>query len=509
MITRRSLLGAGALALPLAAAPALPAVATAAETRRRRWSGLSGRLHGTLVLPGDPAYGTAKQIGQTRFDSVEPAAVAYCADEADVALCLRYAQDRAVPIAVRSGGHSAAGYSTGTGLVVDVSRLNGIAVGAGSVTLGTGAQLVDVTNGLAPYGLAVSGGFCPTVALGGFLQGGGIGLLTRHVGVSSDTVTAARVVLADGRTVTASADRHEDLYWAIRGGGGGNFGVVTSYTVAPTTLTALAVGTLAWGPERAAAVLDAWAHWLVDAPRTIGGAAVVVLGDAAPGRPPTVSVLLSSVGTEAELTAQTDRLVDLVGAAPIARSGFGGPYHVVMNGLYGCGTLTQEQCHRAGTGPAAALPRPAYAVERSRLFPAPPARRMWEDAVALLDRERVPGQQHLIQVGALGGAANDLPRTATAYVHRDALFSTSFLGVIAAGPADEAATGAARRWTDAGFAVLDPHSNGETYQNFVDPELRDWAASYYAENYPRLVAAKHRYDPYRLFRFPQAIGGRG
>ncbi|MFE6746742.1 FAD-binding oxidoreductase [Kitasatospora purpeofusca] len=507
MITRRSLIGAGALAVPLAAVPALPAVATATEARRRRWSRLSDRLHGTLVLPGDPTYDVAKQIGQARFDSVEPAAVAYCVDEADVSLCLRYAQDHDLPIAVRAGGHSGGGWSTGTGLVVDVSRLNSAAVTPGSATFGGGTQLVDVTNAVAPHGLAVSGGFCPTVSLGGFLQGGGIGLLTRHVGISSDKVTAARVVLANGRTVTSSAAEHDDLFWALRGGGGGNFGVVTSYTVTPVPVTTLSMASLAWPFDRAVDVLDAWAHWLPDAPRTLGGGAVVGLRDAAPGATPFVSVLIGSVGTEAELNTQIARLVDLVGAVPASRSGYTAPYLSVMMGFYGCGAYTQDQCHRAGTGPAALLPRPTAAVDRGRLFDAPPPRAVWDAAVGLLDRDRLAGQQRMVQLSALGGAANDPARTATAYVHRNALFNASLGAVIASGPVDATAIAAARSWADAGFAVLDPHSSGETYQNFVDPGLPDWRRAYYGENYPRLVAVKRRYDPHRLFSFAQAVGG--
>ncbi|MFC5662463.1 FAD-binding oxidoreductase [Kitasatospora misakiensis] len=507
MITRRSLIGAaGALAVPLAAVPALPTVATAAEARRRRWSRLSGYLHGTLVLPGDPAYGVAKQIGQARFDSVEPAAIAYCADEADVALCLRYAQDHDLPIAVRAGGHSGGGYSTGTGLVIDVSRLNASTVTPGAATFGGGTQLVDVTNAVAPHGLAVSGGFCPTVSLGGFLQGGGIGLLTRHVGISSDKVTSARVVLASGRTVTASPQEHDDLYWALRGGGGGNFGVVTSYTVTPVPVATLTMASLAWPFDRAVDVLDAWSHWLPDAPRTLGGGAVVGLRDAAPGATPFVSVLIGSVGTEAELNAEIGRLVDLVGAVPASRNSYTAPYLSVMMGFYGCGSYTQDQCHRAGTGPAAVLPRPTAAVDRGRLFDAPPPRAVWDAAVGLLDRDRLAGQQRMVQLSALGGAANDPARTATAYVHRNALFNASLGAVIATGPVDEAATAAARRWADSGFAVLDPHSSGETYQNFVDPGLPDWRRAYYGENYPRLVAVKRRYDPFRLFSFAQAVG---
>ena len=505
MISRRSFLGgvsAGALALPLAPHPR-SSLATAGPD----WGRLAGHLQGRLVLPGDGAYTTAKQLSTAEFDSVAPQALAYCASPADVATCLAFAQDNGIPIAPRSGGHSAAGYSTTTGLVIDVSGLNALTLGSGVVTVGAGAQLVDVTNGLAPYRLAVSGGFCPTVALGGFLQGGGIGLLTRHVGISCDTVTGARVVLADGRTVRASATENPDLYWAIRGGGGGNFGVVTSYDITPASLAQLTLGTLAWGYGDAVDVLDGFAHWLVDAPRTLGGSAVVALPDAGPGNTPTVSVLLSSVGTTDELTAETARLVSLVGRTSTAQNSFTAPYASVMMSLYGCGSYTQDQCHRVGgTDPAGVLPRAGFAVERSRLFPVPPTRAMWDSAVALLDEVRVAGQQHMIQVGALGGAANDPCRTETAYVHRDALLTTSFLGVVAAIPADSSAQAAARQWVDSGFAVLDPYSNRETYQNFIDPALHDWRHAYYAENYPRLVEVKKKYDPYRLFSFAQAIG---
>ncbi len=390
--------------------------------------------------------------------------------------------------------------------MVDVSRLNTAAVTPGSATFGGGTQLVDVTNAVAPHGLAVSGGFCPTVSLGGFLQGGGIGLLTRHVGISSDKVTSARVVLANGRTVTASPEEHDDLYWALRGGGGGNFGVVTSYTVAPVPVTTLTMASLTWSFDRAVDVLDAWAHWLPDAPRTLGGGAVVGLRDAAPGATPFVSVLIGSVGTEAELNTQIGRLVDLVGAVPASRSGYTAPYLSVMMGFYGCGAYTQDQCHRTGTGPAALLPRPTAAVDRGRLFDAPPPRAVWDAAVGLLDRDRLAGQQRMVQLSALGGAANDPARTATAYVHRNALFNASLGAVIASGPVDATAIAAARSWADAGFAVLDPHSSGETYQNFVDPGLPDWRRAYYGENYPRLVAVKRRYDPHRLFSFAQAVG---
>lgn len=154
----------------------------------------------------------------------------------------------------------------------------------------------------------------------------------------------------------------------------------------------------------------------------------------------------------------------------------------------------------------ARLLRAAFASERSRLFDRPPARALWERAAAHFDTVRVPGQRHLLQVGALGGAVADLTRTDTACVHRDALFSASCLAVIGTGPDDASDREAARQWTDGGFGILDPYSNGETYQNFIGPRLQDWRGAYYAENYARLVSVKRSYDPHRLFRFPQGIG---
>lgn len=191
------------------------------------------------------------------------------------------------------------------------------------------------------------------------------------------------------------------------GGGGGDFGIVTAYEIAPTRIGELSSATSVWGYDAAFDVLDAWAHRIGQAPRALGGSAVVAL----PTRPRAPS--------------------------PLSRS---------------CGDHTVPQCLRAGSGPEAKLPRAAFARERGRLFDRPPARGMWEEAVGCFDAVRVPGQRRLLRVGALGGAV------------------------------------------------------AETYQNFIDPRLRNWRGAYYAENDHRLVAVERAYDPHRLFRFGQSIG---
>jgi hypothetical protein len=425
MISRRSfLVGAGGAAL---AATALPGSARAQSRSGINWDRLRNHLQGRLVLPSDADYPTSRQLYLVQFDDTAPRAIAYCASAADVALCLAFAQDHAVPVVARSGGHSAGGYSTTPGLVIDVSGLDSVTLGRDSATIGTGAQLVDITNTLAPAGLAMSGGYCPTVAAGGYLQGGGLGILTRSLGVASDKVTSAQVVLADGRVVTASPREHSDLYWALRGGGGGNFGIVTSYTITPSPVTSMGVGILYWSYDQALDLLDGYARWLTDAPRTIGGSLTISLDDAAPGKVPVAYVLLGSVDTGAGFGAEIDRLVSLVGHAPASRQILTLPYQAVMMTLYRCDKLTVEQCHRTGAFPGGQLTRPALGLERGRMFRRAMPRDGWAKALAAFETERLAGQTHQLQVSALGGAANALSRGATAYVHRGSLFMANFL----------------------------------------------------------------------------------
>ncbi|MBZ4322249.1 FAD-binding oxidoreductase [Streptomyces huiliensis] len=501
MLSRRAVLGA-ATAVP--AALALP-TARAGAHRGAPWQRLRRHLRGDLVLPGDTGYDTARQLDLAQFDGIAPQGVAYCAGPGDAALCLAFAQDHRLPLAVRSGGHSAGGYSTTTGLVVDVSRLNRISVDGRTATLGAGAQNVDVLTALAPHGLAVVGGACPTVAAGGFLQGGGLGFLTPRYGMACDALESAEVVLADGRTVTASTAEHPELYWALRGGGGGNFGVVTSFTLRPSALTQVSTARLGYAYRDALDMLDGYAHWLVDAPRDIGGAAIVDLADAAPGIPPVPSIVLVSTGGPEQLAKEIDRLVSATGA-PASRDLATLPYRDLMLGVYGCAAGPVEECHRTGTSPQGRLPRTAFAVERSRLFRDPMPRDGWARLLALFDAGRTAGHSHQLQVLPLGGAVRDLGRDDTAFVHRDSRFTVNVQAFVRRGPVSREQEDTMRHWADAGFSVIDPHSARETYQNFVDPALRDWRRSYYAENLPRLVRVKQGYDPHRVFTFAQGIG---
>ena len=504
MISRRTLLGAGTAAAGLALVPAAPVAAEASGTP---WSRLAARLSGQLVLPTDPYYTVARQVELGQFDSVNPQAVAYCTSAADVSACVRFAQDYGVRTAVRSGGHNYGGWSTTPGMIIDVSRLNAVTVqSASSVEIGPGAQNVNILSALAPHHLVVSEGGCPTVCAGGFLQGGGFGFLTRPTGMACDAVTSAEVVLADGRVVTASAQQNTDLFWAIRGGGGGNFGVVTKFTVTPHAGDQMAISNLIFPYDRMADVLDGVARWLVDAPSTIGGGAYVVQPDAAPGSVPQANVFLASRGTPTELAGEAARLLALTGA-PLQRQDGVMTYQQLMMMIFGCANLTEAQCQRSGKTPEGTLSRPAFGIERTRLGSEPYPASAWADVMSAFDANRRAGQARYLDFHFFGGAANDVSRTATAYVHRDSLFSVNYRVLIndPAQVTDEAKAVAAA-WAAGGFATIDPLSNGETYQNWMDPSLQDWKTSYYAENYARLSRVKAKYDPYRFFCFPQSIG---
>ena len=229
--------------------------ATAAD-----WNELAASLTGALVQPSNPAYGVDRLLYNSKFVDVRPRAIAYCATSDDVARCIDFATSHDVAIAARSGGHSYAGYSNSDGLVIDVSRMNTITVDTASniATVGAGAKLIDVYNVIGARGRLLPGGSCPTVGIAGLALGGGIGVFARKYGMTTDNIRSVDIVTADSSTLTANAGNHADLLWASQGGGGGNFGVVTSFefTVHPMPVVTLFTLQYPWGA--AATMLAAW-----------------------------------------------------------------------------------------------------------------------------------------------------------------------------------------------------------------------------------------------------------
>ncbi|MEV6612050.1 FAD-dependent oxidoreductase [Kutzneria sp. NPDC051319] len=504
MLNRRSLLRTGGgIALAAAAGGSLASAAFGAVSAAD-WLKLRSQLTGTLVLPADANYGLAKQLQITEYDSVNPQGIAYCATAFDVAKCIKFAQYNGIPTRIRSGGHNHSGWSTSSGLVIDVSSFNQATVTGSTVHLGPGAESVDAIAKLKPYNKQVVGGTCPTVCQGGFLSGGGIGWQTRKFGAGCDRVVSITAVLADGRTVHCSPTREPELFWAMRGGGGNNFGVVIDFEVAPINAPTMTNWDTMWSWDRAPEVFAAWQEWTATGSDNIGSSLVVLPPAHSGGPTPLILVAGVYLGPQAELTATLNDLVSQIGAQPVSRTSSEGVYADMMHSRY-CGEMTQDQCQRVGHAPDALLPRTPYQRQAYQLFnrslTGSEITRMFD---AWGQDDSLP--QRYIQCIALGGALKRHGRSDNAFVHRDAEFLLGFqLGLDNPNP-PAADAAAALDWTNRGSDLLDPISGG-AYINF--PSSRrdsDWGRANYGENYPRLLAAKAQYDPTNFFNNPGSIG---
>ena len=518
-VTRRrflALCGAGALAgalpgcgealtRPRVATP-IPSPTIKPTPAAADWTALGDGLRGTLVRPGDAHYATAYQLFDPRFDGVRPAAVAYCETPDDVVACLAFARRFVVPLAIRAGGHSFAGYSTTTGLILDISRMNAISVDAanGNATVGAGARLIDVYAALAPFGLALPAGSCPTVGIAGLTLGGGVGVLGRKLGLTCDSLLAARVVAADGRSLACDADHEPDLFWALRGGGGGNFAVATEFTFHVSPVATLTLATLNWPWSSAAAVVDAWQRWAPQAPDALWSNCLLLSSDDT-GAEPVVRVNGVYAGGAAPLDALLGQLIGQIGQAPASR--FEGSDSMLDAMLVdaGCAGLTVPECHLPTQDPHGQVPR-VTAGARSDYF----TTLMPRAGVAALVRAIAQRQAGSllggggIGIDAYGGAINRVAADATAFVHRDALFSAQYSANWSV--SDPAARIAANKaWLTATWEAMRPYASGGAYQNYIDPDLSDWPTAYYGANLPRLQRVKAAYDPINLFHFAQSI----
>ncbi|WP_406421153.1 FAD-binding oxidoreductase [Streptomyces sp. NBC_00873] len=476
-----------------------------ATTGKTNWPALAKSLDGTLVRPADAAYRTARQLYNTRFDGQKPAAVAYVRHAADIRECLAFARRSSTPVSIRSGGHSYAGWSSGNGrLVIDVSSLSRVDRDG---TVGAGAKLIDVYRGLARHGLTVPGGSCPTVGISGLTLGGGHGVASRAYGLTCDSLTAATLVTADGKTVTADAKHHPDLFWALRGAGNGNFGVVTELTFrtrpAPQTVTAY----MSWPWSRARSVIAAWQEWGPDQPDEIWSSAHLAAGPG--GGNPTASVVAFSLGTYGDLQNAVDRLAARIGASASSVSLRRRSYEEAMLVYAGCSDISDAQCRLPGTTPGrtvqGALQRETYAAA-SDFFDhslSPAAIRALLDRTEAFTRIGVTpsGGGGSIALTALGGAINRVDPRATAFVHRRSRMLAQYIAAWRPGTAGTAQ----QDWLKNTHGALRRYASGAAYQNYTDPTLTDWRQAYYGTAADRLTRVKKQYDPERLFTFPQAL----
>ncbi len=444
---------------------------------------LSDGFVGEVILPGDPSYDEARTLFNTMIDR-RPSVIAQCATVADVQKAIRFGRDNSLEIAVRGGGHSVAGKSlTDGGIVIDLRRMNSVTVDpvAKTAVVGGGATMSDLDRACEPHGLATTGGRVSTTGIGGFTLGGGSGWLDRKFGLACDNLTSVELVTADGAVLRASDDDNPELFWALHGGGG-NFGIATSFTFKLYDLPSATLGIFIWEASKGPEILRAYRDFVEQAPDEVNGGFFYFTG---PEEEPNVerhynkmvsAVVVTYAGGEAEAKDSMDQILALapegqmIAEMPYAdlNSAFDDPpgFRNYWSAEY-LDALPDEAvdvfCARSGD---LLVPSPSQHV----VFPAG---------------------------GAVARATTDYPvpwRKAPWVVHPFCLW---------ADPADDERS---RKFAHDVREDVKPWASGDVYLNFIGDEGLDRiVAGYGAENYKRLQAVKAAFDPDNVFSLNQNI----
>jgi FAD/FMN-containing dehydrogenase len=464
-----------------------------------RWATLQGAIGGEVALPGSTAYNQVPQPFNLRFDDVQPQAVVRCVTPEDVAETVSFLARHGLESATRSGGHSFGGHSSTRGVVVDVTPMGAVTVSDGVATVGAGARLGAVYDTLQDHGLAIPAGTCPPVGIAGLALGGGLGILGRTYGVTSDQLLRAQIVLADGRILECDENHHDDLFWALRGAGAGNFGVVTSFDFRTVPAPSATNVHATWPYSQAAAVIEAWQEWAPDAPDELAASLKVTAGGDIE-QPPAVDIYAAMLGTESDATGLLDELVARVRTDPISASHAHMSFPETRRFWAQLGVVEPG----ADDGPQPEVTQPRHLFAKSEFFRRPLPREAIAALLATFSQGRASGESRELDFMPWGGAYNRVRPDATAFVHRAELFQLKHAAVVDP-PATSSAEAAAHGWAARSWASVHPWGSGRVFQNFADPDLEDWAEAYYGTNYGRLVRIKARYDAGNVFRFSQSL----
>lgn len=446
-----------------------------------------GRMHGHIVRRTDPDYDAVRSLYNGMIDK-SPEMIARCTDVADVVAAVSFARENNLRIAIRGGGHNGPGLgSVDNGLMIDLSMMKGIHVdpATGTVRVEPGCTQGDVDHATHVYGLAVPAGIVSTTGIAGLTLGGGTGYLTRMYGLTIDNLLEAEVVLADGRIVTANKSENSDLYWGLRGGGG-NFGVVTSFLFQAHPVSMVYAGPIFWDIEDARTVMRAYRDFLPDAPLELG-----------------IFVGLKTVPPAAPFPQehQGKRACAIIAC-------YNGP---AENGKAAMARLLEK------------LPPPMfnwmgempYPTLQSLFDPLLPKGLQWYwrgDFVKELSDEAIdvhitqarnsPSGLSLMHLYPIDGAVHRVGKSDTAWNTRDATWSMVIAGI---DPNPQKA-GEITRWTKGYWEAVHPYSANGGYVNFMmdDGDDKRLKATY-GENYDRLVAVKEKYDPTNFFCVNQNI----
>jgi FAD/FMN-containing dehydrogenase len=446
---------------------------------------LKSLVRGPVIEPQDAGYDQARKVYNAMIDK-HPRLIVQCADPADVIGCVRFARETGVVTAIRGGGHNGAGLGTcDDGVVIDLARMNGVRVDpvVRTVRAEAGCRQGDVDHAAHAFGLAVPAGIVSTTGIAGLTLGGGHGYLTRKYGLTIDNLLEADLVLADGRFVTASATQNEDLFWAIRGGGG-NFGVVTSFLYRAHPVDKVFAGVTLWPMEQASEL----AEWFREVMRTASEDVYCFLAFlVVPPGPPFPEQL----------------------------------YNKTMVGLVWCYCGPLEKAE-AALQPLRRFRKPAFEHLGPMPFPAlqslfdpqlPPGLQWyWKGdfftelggaAIAehLKFGANLPSPLSLMHLYPIDGALNRVAPGDTAFNYREAKYSMVIAGV----DSDPANASRITKWAKDYWAALHPYSAGGAYVNFMMEEGLERVQATYRGNFDRLATVKAKYDPNNLFRVNQNI----
>ena len=455
---------------------------TPADAARRELSGFTGRLIG----PEDSDYDEARAVFNAMIDR-RPALIARCANVDDVAAAVGFARDHGLLLAVRGGGHNGGGLGTcDEGVVVDLSNLRSVEVdpGARTVRVGGGATWGEVDRATGEQGLATPSGIISTTGVGGLTLGGGIGHLTRGCGLTIDNLLEAEIVLASGDVVRASATENEDLYWAIRGGGG-NFGVVTSFVFRLHEVGTIFGGPTFWPADQGDEVLSVYREFMPAAPRELGGFFAYHVVPPAPPFPeaihlrPVSGVVWCYVGPEEEAREAMAPLLEAV-PEPLMHGVQAMPHAMLQGAFDGLYPPGDQWYWRAD-----------FVTE------------IPDEAIEIHDRfgTELPTMKSTMHMYPIDGAAHDAAPGDTAWSYRDANWGAVFAGV----DPDPANAPAIRNWSIDYMEALHPYSAGGAYVNMMMDEGEDRVRAAYRDNYDRLARIKATYDRDNLFRVNQNI----
>jgi FAD/FMN-containing dehydrogenase len=444
-------------------------------------------FQGQLIGPDDVDYVEARKVYNGMIDK-RPALIARCATIDDISRTVAFAREHDLRLAIRGGGHNGGGLGTvDGGVVIDLSLFKDIEVDphARTVRVGGGCTWGEVDRATNEHGLATPSGIISTTGVGGLTLGGGLGHLTRKCGLAIDNLLEADVVLASGERVRASADEHPDLYWAIRGGGG-NFGVVTSFLFRLHEVGTVIAGPTFWAVEQGAEVLEAYRDFIGSAPRELNG--FFMFGVVPPADPFPEPLHLRKVCGVVWCYAGADEAAAAAAMAPLLDA------------------LPEPLMH----GPQP-MPHPALQSAFDGLYPAGDqwywradfVKEIPDQAVELHARfgAELPTMKSTMHLYPIDGAAHDVGAADTAWSYRDARWGAVFAGV----DPEPANVDAIRDWSVGYQEALHPYSAGGAYVNMMMDEGQERVRASYRDNYPRLARIKATYDPYNTFSVNQNI----